>query len=142
MTAQGHPRRIFATAIERGNIVMAEATARELGRISLENALALTALVAEKDPKRRSRFAVRWLRRLLEEDESLTIEEAAVFWERLHRTRAVPFLPPIESRRNRYSVASPEPSQVHLGEVLGWQWPLRVLLSNWSTPPLRSSRFV
>ena len=78
MTAQGHPRRIFATAIERGNIVIAEATARELGRISLEEALALTALVAEKEPERRSRFAVRWLRRLLEEDESLTIEEATM----------------------------------------------------------------
>jgi hypothetical protein len=37
---------------------MAEATARELGRISLEESLALTALVAEKDPERRSRFAV------------------------------------------------------------------------------------
>ena len=93
MTAQGHPRRIFATAIERGNIVMAEATARELGRISLENALALTALVAEKDPKRRSRFAVRWLLRLLEEDESLTIEQAAVFGNARTRTRAVPFTP-------------------------------------------------
>jgi hypothetical protein len=57
---------------------MAEATARELGRISLEEALALTALVAEKEPERRSRFAVRWLRRLLAEDESLTIEEAAM----------------------------------------------------------------
>jgi hypothetical protein len=57
---------------------MAEATGRELGRISLEEALALTALVAEKEPERRSRFATRWLRRLLEEDESLTIEEAAM----------------------------------------------------------------
>jgi hypothetical protein len=70
LTAQGHPRRIFATAIERGNIVMAEATARELGRITPEEALALTALVAEKDPERRSRFAVRWLRRLLEDQAS------------------------------------------------------------------------
>ena len=37
---------------------MAEATARELGRISLEEALALTALVAENGPERRpgSRF--------------------------------------------------------------------------------------
>jgi hypothetical protein len=51
---------------------MAEATVRELGRISLEEALALTALVAENEPERRSRFAVRWLRRLLEEAESLT----------------------------------------------------------------------
>ena len=57
---------------------MAEATARELGRISLGESLALTALVAEKEPERRSRFAVRWLRRLIEEDESLTIEEAAL----------------------------------------------------------------
>ena len=40
--------------------------------------MALTAVVAEKEPERRSRFAVRWLRRLLEEDESLTIEEAGV----------------------------------------------------------------
>ncbi len=38
--------------------------------------MALTALVAERDLERRSRFAVRWLRRLLEEAESLTIEEA------------------------------------------------------------------
>jgi hypothetical protein len=78
LTAQGHPRRIFQTAIERENIVMAEATARELGRISLEEALSLTALVAEKEPERRSRYAVRWLRRLLEEDENLTIEEATM----------------------------------------------------------------
>ena len=78
MTAQGHPRRIFQTAIERGKLLLAEATARELGRITLDESLALTALVAEKDPERRSRFAVRWLRRLLEEDESLTIEEATM----------------------------------------------------------------
>ena len=38
MTAQGHPRRIFATAIERGNLVTAKATARELGRITLDEA--------------------------------------------------------------------------------------------------------
>ena len=35
-------------------------------------------LVVEKDPGRRSRFAVRWLLRLLEEDGSLTIEEASL----------------------------------------------------------------
>jgi hypothetical protein len=78
LTAQGHPRAIFKGAIERGNIVVAEATARELGRITLEEALGLTALVAEKEPERRSRFAVRLLRRLLEEDGSLTIEEVTM----------------------------------------------------------------
>ena len=43
MTAQGHPRAIFKRAIERGNVALAEATARELGRLSLDEALALTA---------------------------------------------------------------------------------------------------
>jgi hypothetical protein len=102
VTAQGHPRRIFATAIERGNIVMAEATARELGRITLEEALGLTALVAEREPERRSPFAVRWLRRLLEEDETLTIEEAAVLLGTpAHAPSAVPFLSPIRAAGKR-----------------------------------------
>ena len=48
------------------------------GRWGCPASLALTALVANKEPERRSRFAVRWLRRLLKEDESLTMEEAAI----------------------------------------------------------------
>ena len=52
--------------------------ARELGRITLGEALELTLLVAEKDPARRSRFGVRWLRLLLAEDDNLTLEEAAL----------------------------------------------------------------
>ena len=78
MTAQGHPRAIFKRAIKNGNVLVAEMTARELGRLSLAEALALTALVVQKDPTRRSRYAVRWLRRLLEEDKLLTIEEATL----------------------------------------------------------------
>jgi hypothetical protein len=50
MTAQGHPRTIFKRAIEHGNVTVAQVTARELGRIILDESLALTALVAEKDP--------------------------------------------------------------------------------------------
>ena len=78
MTAQGHPRAIFKRAIEHGNVTVAQMTARELGRITLTESLALTALVVQKDPGRRSRYAVRWLRRLLEEDQNLTIEEASL----------------------------------------------------------------
>ena len=44
--------------------------------VTLEESLALTALVAHKDPRRHSRYAVRWLRRLLLEHERMTIEEA------------------------------------------------------------------
>jgi hypothetical protein len=77
LTATGHPRAIFKRAIERQNLVVAEVTARELGHVTLVEALWLTALVALKDPRRRSRFAVRWLARFLEECDP-GIEEAAL----------------------------------------------------------------
>lgn len=51
---------------------------RELGRVTLDESLALVALVAVKDPARHPRYAVRWLRRLLEEHDGLTREEAAL----------------------------------------------------------------
>jgi hypothetical protein len=43
VTAQGHPRAIFKRAIENGNVLVAEATAREIG-LSLEEALQLVLL--------------------------------------------------------------------------------------------------
>jgi hypothetical protein len=49
---------VFKRAIERGNLLIAEMTARELGRLTLADALDLLALVIEKDPDRRDRFAV------------------------------------------------------------------------------------
>jgi hypothetical protein len=67
MTAQGHPRAIFARAIERSNLVVAEASAREVGRLTLEEALRLLFLYAEKDPIRYERAALRWLVRYLTE---------------------------------------------------------------------------
>jgi hypothetical protein len=64
---------VFKRAIERGNLLIAEMTARELGRLTLADALDLLGLVVEKDPERRDRFAVRWLSRLIEEDPRLTL---------------------------------------------------------------------
>lgn len=43
--------------------------ARELGRISLAEALELTTLIARKEPRRLQRVAVRWLERYLQECE-------------------------------------------------------------------------
>jgi hypothetical protein len=77
LTAQGHPRAVFQRAIERGNLLSAESAAREMGRVTLMEALELTALVALRDRERASRFATRWLRRFLEEHPA-TIEEAAL----------------------------------------------------------------
>jgi hypothetical protein len=60
-----------------GNLTVAEGLARELGRISLAEALELTALVATKDPRRHPRVAALWLQRYLEEFDA-TLSEAAL----------------------------------------------------------------
>jgi hypothetical protein len=51
-TSQGHSVSIFRRAIERGNLTVAEATAREILRISLTDALELTVLIARKGSRR------------------------------------------------------------------------------------------
>src|SRR5205823_6582841 len=53
--AQGSPRTIYRRAIEHGNLMLAEVTAREVGHFTLGEALELTALVAHKAPERHSR---------------------------------------------------------------------------------------
>jgi hypothetical protein len=55
----------------------AEATAKELPRLGLADALELTLLVARTDPRRHPRVAARWLLRYLEEDGKATIDELA-----------------------------------------------------------------
>ncbi len=50
-------------------MVVAEGLARELGRISLAEALELTILIAKKEPRRLPKVAVRWLERYLAECE-------------------------------------------------------------------------
>jgi hypothetical protein len=77
VTAQGHPRTILRRAIEYGNLILAQGMARELGQVTLAEALDLTVLVLQKEPGRRSGYTVGWLRRLLEERPQTTIEEAA-----------------------------------------------------------------
>lgn len=75
MTAQGHPRSIFHRAIERGSLVLAEQTARELEHIWLSEALELVALIARHDPKRHGRAGARWIRRYLEENRAAELDD-------------------------------------------------------------------
>ena len=77
MTSQGHPRTVFRRALERGNLLVAEATAREVGVLDLREALELTALVAERDRPRSQRYTVRWLARYLDAVDAPTIDEVA-----------------------------------------------------------------
>jgi hypothetical protein len=53
--------------------VLAEVTAREIGRVTIPEALELTALVARKQPHRYGRLAARWLCLYLEEHEQATL---------------------------------------------------------------------
>jgi hypothetical protein len=58
--------------------VLAEVTAREIGRVTIAEALELTALVARKQPHRYGRFAARWLCLYLEEHEKATLEDVGL----------------------------------------------------------------
>jgi hypothetical protein len=55
--------------------VLAEVTAREIGGVTIAEALELTALVARKQPHRYGRFAARWLCLYLEEHEKATLDD-------------------------------------------------------------------
>jgi hypothetical protein len=76
VTAQGHPRAIFQSAVELGNLVIAEATARELGSLTLEEALRLVFLYAEKEPIKFERAALRWLARYVTEGKAVSLHKA------------------------------------------------------------------
>jgi hypothetical protein len=67
MTAQGHPRTRFRRAIERKNLLGAEASARDMGVVGLTEALDLVVLVGEVAPERLDGYARRWLARLTDE---------------------------------------------------------------------------
>jgi hypothetical protein len=88
-TSQGHPRTIFRRALEHDNLVLAEVTAREIGRVTIAEALELTALVARKQPQRYGRVAARWLCLYLEEHEKGTLEDAELLVSKL-RSLATP----------------------------------------------------
>jgi hypothetical protein len=64
-------------------------TAREIGRVTIAEALELTALVARKQPHRYGRFAARWLCLYLEEHEKASLDDVALLLSKL-RSLATP----------------------------------------------------
>lgn len=67
MTSQGTPHGRFTRCIESRNVRGAEQAARELGKLSLEDALGLCVLYLQCDPARYERAAIRWLERYMAE---------------------------------------------------------------------------
>jgi hypothetical protein len=67
MTSQGTAHGRFQRAINRLHVQAAEIAAREMGGLSLADALALCELLANTDPQRYERAALRWLERFIDE---------------------------------------------------------------------------
>jgi hypothetical protein len=67
MTSQGTAHGRFQRAIHRRSVRSAEMAAREMGGLSLSDALALCELLANVDPARYERAALRWLQRFIDE---------------------------------------------------------------------------
>src|SRR5262245_30058974 len=76
MTSQGTPHGRFQRALQRGQLFHAELAARELGKLTLPDALALATLIARDDPVRYSRAAVRWHGRFALESKALELPES------------------------------------------------------------------
>lgn len=67
MTSQGTAHGRFHRAIHRRHVQAAEMAAREMGGLSLADALSLCELLANTDPARYERAALRWLQRFIDE---------------------------------------------------------------------------
>jgi hypothetical protein len=76
MTSQGSAHGRFTRALQTRNLWAAEISLRELGAVSVEDALGYLDLLAEQRPEKLERAAVRWHGRLETEAPLLTLAES------------------------------------------------------------------
>jgi hypothetical protein len=76
MTSQGSAHGRFTRAIQTRNLWAAEVALRELGTVSLDDALGYLDLLAEQKPEKLERAAVLWRGRLEVEAPILTLPES------------------------------------------------------------------
>jgi hypothetical protein len=70
------PRAAFVDALQRGDVIAANAAAKEMGGLDLGDALALCVVLAERDPARYRLSAPRWISRFVDECGDVSVEEA------------------------------------------------------------------
>jgi hypothetical protein len=75
---RGEGTRRFARAIRNRNLLNAEMAAREIGELSLPDALAFCLPLAEVDPQRFDRAIPRWHARFVLQAQGITADEAAL----------------------------------------------------------------
>jgi hypothetical protein len=76
VTSQGSAHGRFTRAIQQRNLWAAETSLRELGSLTLEDALGYLDLLAELKPEKLERAAVRWHGRLETEATFLSLAES------------------------------------------------------------------
>jgi hypothetical protein len=90
VSVKGHPHARFRRALRTGNPAIAEAAARDLGRLTLADALDL-CLLYRSQPERYERAAARWIARLIDERPGVRLSElemvAAAFRQAVHDGR-------------------------------------------------------
>lgn len=75
MTSQGTARGRFGRAIRDRHLARAEMAVREMGRLSLADALSLLLLIGEFEPERWPRAAARWHARFVLEARGIDLDE-------------------------------------------------------------------
>jgi hypothetical protein len=78
VTAQGSAYTRLRRALDRGNVIEALSSARELEHVGLTEGLELVLLLAEKSPERFGRAALRWHGRYCREVAHVELDEALV----------------------------------------------------------------
>lgn len=74
VSIKGSPYTWFQASLERGDLAGVRAAAAELPKVRLDDALRVCLLVAEHEPHRLDRAAVRWLGRYALEHRDATVE--------------------------------------------------------------------
>jgi hypothetical protein len=75
VTSDGSPYSRFRRALQTGNEALVTATALELPRVALDDALRICLVLRNGDPGRYERAAVRWLGRFALEAREATIND-------------------------------------------------------------------
>lgn len=75
MPAEGSPLTRYRRAIETRSVLLAELSAREMGFVTLPDALALAALYASEGSPKFDKAAVRWLARYALERDAVRLAD-------------------------------------------------------------------
>lgn len=90
MGSRGSPYTHFQGALRAGNLLLIETGAAEVGRVALNDALAICLVMHAQDDPRYPRAAVRWLARFMGEHPDVEIQHARSALEALDLLQSQP----------------------------------------------------